>query len=570
MPGQAPVYVRRVSMLANLSTGLSQRPRLQGGLAITAGTLFTGLISERWAGLDTPDSSFYASLGLFGDEVTDRAPFPSYYWTRLGVIAPVRALTEVFGTWPGFAIYRMLLLALIVAGTYLILRRYTSALSATFLVAITALSTVVLSYLGNPYPTSAVLAGTVVLIACAMSCAKPAFVIAGITAGWLVMVNPPGALLAGTIWLVLRIQARPKLRNFVLHDIVISGASAIVTFLVFLGIGRLLFPKLDWFGTYLATTALSYSDFASKTAVWLGDISLIVPVAVLAIVVAAWVTHRDEVAAQRALVISTVSISFMLVFSPMMGGIALEAPMYQAMLWPPAMVALGLVLTFALPDQGWNRWQGGVGLIAIALVVIAGHLQPNLNLAMGWALAAVSVAVFLFASYKRTIGALLGLALVLSGAQLLQNSRGQIGLYYPSPYSYAFNTNPISEKIHTAVNTQEWLLANTTREDKILDWVQGDWVGGDRELYVVAAMQLWGENRVTLEPALTNDDITRLQTIKPSVLAMYGQTMDGVMAFWSSIPAANRPTAPNCYDFTWPTAQVSQGHACLTQLTWGN
>ena len=98
MPGQAPVYVRRVSMLANLSTGLSQRPRLQGGLAITAGTLFTGLISERWAGLDTPDSSFYASLGLFGDEVTDRAPFPSYYWTRLGVIAPVRALTEVFGT----------------------------------------------------------------------------------------------------------------------------------------------------------------------------------------------------------------------------------------------------------------------------------------------------------------------------------------------------------------------------------------------------------------------------------------------------------------------------------------
>ena len=554
-----------------LSTKLSQHPRAQAGLAIAGVTLFTGLVSQRWTGLDTPDSSFYASLGLFGDEVTDRSPFPSYYWTRLGVIAPVRALTEVFGTWPGFAIYRMLLLLLIVAGSYLILRRYTSALSATFLVAITSLSTVVLSYLGNPYLTGSVLAGTVVLIACAMAKTKASSVIAGIALGWLVMVNPPGVLLAGAIWLVLRIQSRPKIRSFLARDILISGASAIATFIIFLGIGRLLFPKLNWFSTYLeANSRLNYSDFASKTAVWLGDISLIVPVAVLAIVVAAWVTHRDEVAAQRALVISTVSISFMLVFSPMMGGIALEAPMYQAMLWPPAMVALGLVLTFALPDQGWNRWQGGVGLIAIALVVIAGHLQPNLNLAMGWALAAVSVAVFLFASYKRTIGALLGLALVLSGAQLLQNSRGQIGLYYPSPYSYAFNTNPISEKIHTAVNTQEWLLANTTREDKILDWVQGDWVGGDRELYVVAAMQLWGENRVTLEPALTNDDITRLQTIKPSVLAMYGQTMDGVMAFWSSIPAANRPTAPNCYDFTWPTAQVSQGHACLTQLTWGN
>ena len=64
-------------MLADLSTGLSRRPRLQGGLAIAAVTLFTGLVSQRWAGLDTPDSSFYASLGLFGDEVTDRSPFPS-------------------------------------------------------------------------------------------------------------------------------------------------------------------------------------------------------------------------------------------------------------------------------------------------------------------------------------------------------------------------------------------------------------------------------------------------------------------------------------------------------------
>ena len=55
-----------------LSTKLSQHPRAQAGLAIAGVTLFTGLVSQRWTGLDTPDSSFYASLGLFGDEVTDR------------------------------------------------------------------------------------------------------------------------------------------------------------------------------------------------------------------------------------------------------------------------------------------------------------------------------------------------------------------------------------------------------------------------------------------------------------------------------------------------------------------
>jgi hypothetical protein len=98
-------------------------------------------------------------------------------------------------------------------------------------------------------------------------------------------------------------------------------------------------------------------------------------------------------------------------------------------------------------------------------------------------------------------------------------------------------------------------------------------VAGDRELYVVAAMQLWGENRVTLEPTLTPEDVARLETIQPTVLAMYGQSMDAVLRFWSSIPAETRPTVPECYDFAWPPDPssdftVTEGHACLTELTW--
>ena len=127
--------------------------------------------------------------------------------------------------------------------------------------------------------------------------------------------------------------------------------------------------------------------------------------------------------------------------------------------------------------------------------------------------------------------------------------------------------------MHTAVNSQEWLLANTTRDDVILDWVQGDWVKGDRELYVVAGMQLWGENRVTLEPTLSTDDIARLGELKPTVIAMFGQSMAGVIRFWQSIPAERQATAPTCYDYAWPTHPqstypVTQGHTCLTRLTW--
>lgn len=547
--------------------------RVREPAIVVAITIFTGLLStsERWAGLDTPDSSFYASLSLFGDEVTDRAPDPSYYWTRLGVIVPNRLLTGLFGTWPGFGLYRMLLLLLVVGATYVTMRRFTSITSATFLATIVSLSTVVLSYLGNTYLTGSVMAGTAVLIACAMFDSRWAAAIAGITLGWLVMVNPPGVLLAGTVWLVLRALARTRVTY-----LLITAAATVVTFGAFLLAGRVVFPRMNWLDTYLASNArLNYSDFASKDAVWLHDISLIVPVVILVAVFAVWLTHRDSVAAQRAFAISSSSIAFLLVFSPLMGGIALEAPMYQAMLWPPALIALALAATHAMPDAGWTRKQGLVGTLAIVVVIATGHLSLGLGLVWGWLLAAAVLVICLFASYKGTIGAMAGVALLLSAAQVLQNSRGDIGLYYLSPYNWAFNANPISDRLHTAVNSQEWLLANTTREDQILDWVQGDWVGGDRELYVVAGMQLWGENRVTLEPTLTTEDIARLEQIRPSVIAMFGQTMDGVQAFWSSIPAANSPTAPECYDFAWapnPASAftVTQGHTCLTRLTWAN
>lgn len=532
-------------------------------------TIAIGLVSQRWAGLDTPDSSFYASLGLWGSEITDRAPIDSYYWTRLGYIAPVSALTTLFGTWAGFEAYRVLLLLVFVSSVYVALRRFTAIASAAFLTAILSLSTVVLSYLGNSYLTGSVLAGTSAVIATALfRGARPA-VLAGALLGWLVMVNPPGALLAGTLWVAVRIHGRIRVTE-------LAGAaiSTIVVFAGFWAVGLVMFPGMSWFGAYVDSDARTrLSDFASKELVWLGDISLIVPVAILITIVVVWITHRSERPAQVALVISLTSVAFMLVFNPLMGGIALEAPMYQSMLWPPALIALGIATTLALPDTGWTKLQVASGTVAIGVVLVAGFVAPGLALWVGWLVAVVAFSIFLFAGYKRTIGAVLGLALALGAAQLLQNSRGDIGLYYLSPYQWAYAANPVQDRIRTAVNAQEWLLANSTRDDRILSWVGGDWIGGDRELYVVAGMQLWGENRVTLEPVITPDDATRLETIRPTMLAMYAPSMPLLLQFWESIPQRLRPTAPTCYDFAWQPNPASsfdytQGHACLTALDW--
>ena len=532
-------------------------------------TIAVALVSQRWAGLDTPDSSFYASLSLFGSEVTDRAPIDSYYWTRLGYIAPVALLTNLLGTWAGFEAYRVILLLMFVTGTHLVLRRFTGIASAAFLAGAAAFSTVILSYLGNSYLIGSVLAGTAAIIAAALRPGPRAALVAGVLLGWLVMVNPPGAILAGVLWLALRIHGRIRI-----VEVVSAAAATVATFVVFWLIGLAMFPGMSWFGAYIDSDARTrLSDFASREPVWLGDISLVVPVTILIGVVIVWVTHRSERAAQVALIVSLASVTFMLVFNPLMGGIPLEAPFYQAMLWPPALIALLLVTTLAMPERRWTKVQAGAGVIAIALVIATGFIAPGFSLGIGWAVAVVTMAVFLFAGYKGTIGAIAGLALVLSGAQLLQNSRADIGLYYLSPYQWAFAENPIRDRIGTAVNAQEWLLANSTRDDRILSWVGGDWVDGDRELYVVAGMQLWGENRVTLEPVITPDDAARLDVVRPTMLAMYAPSMPLLLQFWESIPQRLRPTTPECYDFAWQPNPASsfdytQGHACLTTLSW--
>ncbi len=554
----------------------TSRKRLTDGGLVLALALIITVVAQRWAGLDTPDSSFYASLSLFGDQITDRAPTTSYFWTRLGFIGPVQVLTTVFGTWLGFAAWRFLLILIIVSSVYFLLNRFTNRVTAIWLTALIATSTVPLSYLGNSYLTGAVLAGTAALINLAVNPSRGAAILSGVTLGWLVMVNPTGVLLAGTIWLSITIHQKHTSPKALLFTLVSATATTLVTFTMFLIWGRAIFPKMDWFAAYLDAQGINLSNFSSGDNIFLTDISLVVIVLITLITFSLWLMKRKSSAAQLGFLITTTSAAFMLVFNPLMGGIALEAPLYQAMLWPPALIALALSAS-AYVNIGRNTTQLVVAVAAVIVVIATGFAAPNLGLAAGWILgiatAIVLVASLILPKNHMTLIPVLALALFLGSAQLIQNSRGDLGLYYLSPYSWAYSSNPISEKIHTAVNSQEWLLANTGSTDQIMLWVDGPWVQGDRELYVAAGMQLWGENRITLEPTLTQPDIERLNTFAPTTLALYGKSMDSVINFWESIPQVNNPTMPICYDYTWPADDSSDfptttGHTCLTTLTW--
>ena len=554
------------------------RAATRDAITVSVMTLLMLAISQRFSSLDTPDSSFYASLSIFGSAVTDRAPIDSYFWTRLGYIAPVRGLTLLFGPMLGLFLYKALLLLVLTASAYTLLRRCVAWLPASFLTLIVTSSTVILSYLGNTYLTGSVLAGAAALIALATRPTRAGAIASGAILGWLVMVNPPGFLLAGILWSALMIHSTQVARTS-LHTraigLAITAATALVTFLVFLWLGTVIFPGMDWWQTVTATSEMNLSNYASTTPVWLQDISLLVPASVLVIVAVTWLRSRTSLAAQRALIISATSIAFMLVFSPIMGGIALEAPIYQAMLWPPALIALTLTMTTRFQDFASTSrpWFIVVAAIGIAIVIAAGFTGPAFTFAAGVILMAV-VTVVLLVTPHATLATVIALSAWAAAAQLAQNSRGDLGLYYLSPYNWAYAANPIETKLRTAINSEQWLLDNTSSDDTVLVWVDGPWTQGDRELYVAAGMQLWGENRITLEPTLTDDyGRTQLATHRPDVLALYGKSMDAVMTFWESLPKGNDPTAPICYDYAWPPDSSSdfpttQGHTCLTRLTW--
>ena len=552
-------------------------------LAITAITIALLLVSQWWSGLDTPDSEFYASLAIFTDQVTDRAPEDSYYWTRLGYITPVHVLVSALGTWVGFAAYKALLLLILTASIFSITRQRTEFWPTTWMTAAIASSSIVLAYLGNPYLTATVMAGTAATIALVLRISIIANIGAGVALGWTAMAYPSGALLAGILWLGLFAYAALTgvyTRRTASIAAATTAITTLITLITFETSGRFLFPGKNWLDTYIEWSSFDHSRYASGEWAWLRDISLLVPASILVITIATRIRTKDSPAADTALIISASSIGFFLTYAVFHGAQFLEAPMLQAMLWPPALIALVLVAcsrigqrAVAGPTETPPVIRGSV-IAGIALVAIvgAGSFDPSLPFWAGVFMAAIAVAIVMQA--PRTLTAtIVATTFFLTSAQLLQNSREAIGQFPQDPYAWAFQANPNEQKIRTAVNSQQWLIDNTTSEDQLLLWVEGPWAEGDRELYTVASMQLWGENLLTLSPTMDELGSQRLEQFRPSVVAMYGKSMDAVLTFWASLPASNRATAPECYDYSWPLDPTSDfptqtGHTCITRLTW--
>jgi hypothetical protein len=158
----------------------------------------------------------------------------------------------------------------------------------------------------------------------------------------------------------------------------------------------------------------------------------------------------------------------------------------------------------------------------------------------------------------------LAMAATFIGAQLLQNGRGLLGSYAQYPFRSAFVDFSYRDQMAAKITIQEWLLANTTREDTIMIWTDPQRLAAD-----VAAMQLWGgDNLVSIDAALSRADAERLEAIKPSVIAMYAPDRDQIDAFVDSLPPWSLPTEPVCTSVPYLGVGTGEAVACITRLTW--
>ena len=524
--------------------------------------------SENWASRYTPDSEFYFSLAVFGSDVTDRAIYPAYYWTRLGVLVPQRALIESFGVWGGFAAYRLALLTVVVASAYVTVRRFWPSPALACAGALTCgLNTVVLSFAGDSYITGTAVAGLFLLLALTVCVATsregPQLMFAaaaGCAMGWLAMINPYAVLLGSftcaTAFLLLARWSRTPLRRMAAL-VVAAAAAAWSIFVTFLFAGTLMFPGMGW----LATTRqyvglLDPADYTSATFDWARtETSLAVVLIAAAMAVGVWATTAAAAAARTGAALAGSGLVFAGLYRALQPGPFFEASFYSALLWPGAL--LGFVLagcTVLAPLlaawPAWVRWSAPPLVFAVA--VAAGHSTAILSVAAAVAVtagitAALAVAGVLLARASEARSRLLPMAaaalLAVAGLQVLQNGRSASpGVVERDPYFWAFHDVDAEKRLERALAVQRWVLEQTAPQDRVLVWVEPG-AGFETE----AAMQLWGPNSLSNKAKPTPVELAAAQAAQATVLVTYSATTRTAEEFTDSVRAAGVPmTAGPC------------------------
>jgi hypothetical protein len=529
--------------------------------------------ASTWTPPNTPDSEFYLSLGAFGQDVTARAPNPAYYWTRLGVVGPMRSLTRVFGVDLGLWIWRWLLITLAIVPTYLFARRLKGVAAGVAAVAVVLLNTVFVTVVGNLYPTGAIvslLIAECALLGLALIGGERArwmcVVLAGVAVGWIAMCNQIAgvfAILAAIPFAV--VMTRRDWRRAILSWVA-GGAVAIGTFLLFLAGGHVLFPGLDWLDTtrYYAEV-LRPEAFHAATLDWLAaspGIVLLLALLASAIIVAFALPDRTAVG---TLVVSTgLCVGFATWNQFASSGSLLETPVYVAMLWGPALALSAALVSVMLPGGRWG-WLTAGAIVVVAVLV--GTFWTVGIWVMPWGIVIGSIGVTAVAYWRtarasaRPLAGLFAIGIFIFASQALQNGTptdvNAISLRIPYWSSYRGTT--AGAVMQQDLDVQRWVIG-ATPGSRVMVWSPDPAFGSP------AAMSLNGPNALSMTNTITPQQRAWVSAVGPVHILTLAATASGVRVLAGRLRSLGLGAlAPKCTSFPGEDG-VPTVHACLSPV----
>jgi hypothetical protein len=488
--------------------------------------------SEVWTYRNTPDSEFYLSLGSFGSEVTDRAPTPAYYWTRLTMLLPLRALNHFVNPISAFEIYRFFLLIIIVTAVYLLLKNLNnsnivSGAGSLFV----ALNSTILYSVGDTYVTGTVISYSTLFLYLLSSCMIAPkkhfgrYICIGVVLTLLLFANPVSfvlgflALLFSFLYLVN--QMKSEILNVIGRmSLVILGAIGTYQLMIFGG--ALTFPKLNWFTTvkFYATT-LKATDYASlNVGLWLPTrySLLVIPIVISTLIFSVFqkqLRHYSKV----ALLVLVPTLCYFCYSTFVEGSSILEANIYTSFLWPYLLIALLLVIPKTLVIA--NTFYGivFVALIVVFSVFLGSRSWPLSSLVALLICGTGVICGFFVTSFNSTLKLIPKFVLVtvlFSVFPILQNGEPfSKGLHLRRPPASAYNQTDTEMLAKRSIEIEQWVLNNTSESDKLFVWVNSS------DGIYPAAMQLWGPNSLGQGLVLSQWELSSLSVVKPNKIVVY-------------------------------------------------
>ena len=547
-------------------------------LLVLPATILWIVGASTWTPPNTPDSEFYLSLGAFGHDVTARALNPAYYWTRLGVVAPMRLFTKVFGVEVGLWAWRWLLITMATVPTYFLGRRLNGMAAGTAAALFVLLNTVFITVVGNTYPTGAIVAllvaeGTLLSVAFLVGrrSGMALLALAGVAIGWIAMCNQIAALFAlflafPFVVMMVRRDWRTALLGWGL-----AAVASVATFLCFLWSGTVLFPGLDWIETtrYWAT-AINAAAFRAPDLSWLSASPNLLVLAVLLLAGLVASTERGRtrppVAALAAGLALCVSYAGWNDF--VAGGSLLETAVYVAMLWGPGL-ALGATLVATLIPTGRPGWIA-VGVVALASVLVGtfwtvGIAVIPFGVAVSVALVAGVAAWRFLTASRSTYAGLAAAVLLVAGVQALQNGT-PLQTNIPTlriPYSAAYRPTLAAPIMQQDVAVERWVIGNTAGGYVLV------WSPDPTHFGSVGAMSLNGPNALSMTTTVSEAQIAVARSAGPAFVLTLAGTATKARELGLRLRALGlEARSPTCRSFEG-VDELPTVYACVTAINSG-